>query len=204
MTDTREALRHWRMPLGLAALLALLQAASLERKLEYQRTAVLHGQVWRLLTGNLVHLGWSHLARDIAGLLLIWALFGRSMSERTWLCVLTVSALATGVGLLTLSPQVEWYVGISGVLFGMFCAGALLDARTHPLYAGALLLGMIAVIAWTVHAGALPGETAGLGGQVIPQAHLYGALGGAAVVLLRGVLSAATREQASDLRKPAE
>lgn len=185
MTDTREVLRHWRLPLGLAALLSLLQAASLQGKLEYQRTTVLHGQVWRVLTGNLVHLGWPHLARDIAGLLLIWALFGRSMSERTWLCVLTVSALATAVGLLAFSPQVEWYVGISGALFGMFCAGALSEARTHPRYAGALLLGMVAVIAWTIHAGALPGETAGLGGKVIPQAHLYGALGGAAVGLLR-------------------
>lgn len=195
--DIREVLRHWRMPLALATLLSLLQALGLQGQLEYQRTAVLHGQVWRLLTGSLVHLGWPHLARDIAGFFLLWALFGRSASERTWLCVLAVSALAAGVGLLTFSPQTEWYVGISGALFGMFCAGALWETRTRPLYAGALLLGLVAVIAWTIHAGALPGEARGLGGKVIPQAHLYGALGGAAAGLLWGIFSAATPKHTS-------
>ncbi len=178
-------LRVWRLPLLLAALLLALQALGLRDALEYRRAAVLHGQLWRLLTGNLVHLGWVHLLRDLAGLFLIWGLFAPRMRDRTWLVLILACATAVGLGLLVFSPQVEWYVGISGVLFGLFCAGALLEWHQRPLYAGALLLGMAAVIGWTLHAGALPGETRDLGGAVVPQAHLYGALGGAAFILLR-------------------
>lgn len=176
--------------MGLAAMLALLQATGLRRALEYRRAAVLHGQVWRLLTGNLVHLGWVHLARDVAGLFLIWGLVANSLQRSSRLWVLCVCGLAVGLGLLAFNPQIEWYVGISGVLFGLLCAGALSQLRQRPAYAGTLLLGMAAVIAWTLYAGALPGETSDLGGRVVPQAHLYGALGGAAFISVRAVLRA--------------
>lgn len=175
-------LRRWRVPLILAALLVALQAVRGRNALEYRRAAVLHGQVWRLLTGSLVHLGWVHLARDLAGLFLIWGLLAHVLEERSWLWALLASAAAVGLGLLA-DPGIAWYVGISGVLFGLFCAGALGEFRQRPRYAGALLLGMMAVIAWTLHAGALPGEAAGLGGNVVPQAHLYGAIGGAVFTL---------------------
>jgi rhomboid family GlyGly-CTERM serine protease len=184
----RRWLREWRLPLGVAALLALLQAADLRSALEYQRDAVLHGQVWRLLTASLVHLGWVHLVRDLAGLCLIWGLFSHWLDERTWLWLMTGCALGVGVGLLAFAPGVIWYVGISGVLFGMFCAGALCEYRSRPLYASALLLGMAAIIVWALVAGALPGETIGLGGKVVPQAHLFGALAGGLILLLRAVL----------------
>lgn len=183
-------LRRWRVPLVLAAVVVALQAAGARGALEYRRAAVLHGQVWRLLTGNLVHLGWAHLARDTAGLFLVWALLEPTMQERAWLWVMLASALAVGLGLLAFSPGIAWYVGLSGVLFGLFCAGALCEARERPAYGGALLLGMAALLAWTLHAGALPGETLGLGGAVVPQAHLYGALGGAVLVLARSALQA--------------
>lgn len=81
-------------------MLALLQATGLRRALEYRRAAVLHGQVWRLLTGNLVHLGWVHLARDVAGLFLIWDLVANSLERSSRLWVLCVCGLAVGLGLL--------------------------------------------------------------------------------------------------------
>lgn len=187
LTEPRlSLLRRWRLPLLLTAVLTTLQTAGLRGYLEYERAAVLHGELWRLLTGNFVHLGWAHLLRDVAGLILIWALFEGWLAERTWVYVLAGSSLAAGVGLLAFSPAISWYVGISGVLFGMFSAGALAVSSKRPLYAGCLLIGMIAVIAWTLYAGALPGETAGLGGKVVPQAHLYGAVGGVLSILIHG------------------
>ena len=184
--NARTAWRHWRLPLALAAVLILLQAAGERPTLEYERALVLRGEVWRVLTGNLVHLGWVHLGRDGVGLLLIWALLGDRLSEREWLGVMLTSGFAVGIGLLLFAPAIDWYVGVSGVLFGMFCAGALREIPAHPLAGSAMLLGMSAIIAWTLHAGALPGESAGLGGAVVPQAHLFGAVGGAGFMLARG------------------
>lgn len=181
VTCMRSALRSWRLPLAFIAALIVLQAAGLRECMEYQRASILRGELWRLL-GNLVHLGWAHLTRDIIGLGLIWWLFEARFEERTWLWVLAASSLVVGGGLLAFNPGISWYVGVSGALFGLFTAGALCAARTHPLYGGSLLLGMTAVIAWSLHSGALPAETAGLGGTVVPQAHLYGAIGGAVSV----------------------
>jgi rhomboid family GlyGly-CTERM serine protease len=172
----------------LAALLAVLQAAGWRQALEYRRAAVLRGELWRLVTDNLVHLGWVHLARDLAGLFLIWALVGDSLDELSWLGALGASGLAVSLGLVVFSPEISWYVGISGVLFGLYCAGVLCQLPHRPIFSAALLLGMIAIITWTLYAGALPGEIAGLGGRVVPQAHLYGALGGAAFIAVRIVL----------------
>jgi len=186
---TQQLLRRWRVPLVLAVVLVTLQASGCREALEYRRAEILRGEVWRLLTGNLVHLGWAHLARDVAGMFLIWALFARSLDERSRLGVLLTSSLTVGLGLLAFSPGITWYVGISGALFGLFCAGALAEFPERRLYACLLLLGMGAIIGWTLHAGALPGETAGLGGKVVPQAHLYGALGGVVFILARTALA---------------
>ena len=189
----RQILRRWRLPLALAAALTTFQAAGWAPALQYRRQAVLRGEVWRLLTGNLVHLGWVHLSRDVLGLFLIWGLYRDALDERAWVGVLLVSALAVGTGLLAFSPQIAWYVGISGVLFGFFCAGALSELPRRPVYSGALLLGMIAVIGWTLKTGALPDETRGLGGKVVPQAHLYGAIGGAIFLLIHAAWRRASR-----------
>lgn len=192
----RQLWRLWRLPGVLASLLVLLQAAGLRSVLEYRRAAVLRGQLWRVVSGNFVHLGWVHLLRDLLGLFLIWGLFAPALKERAWLALILTSSVAVGAGLLAFSPAVAWYVGISGVLFGLFCAGALLEIRRRPVYASALLLGMLVIIAWTLSAGALPGETRDLGGQVVPQAHLYGALGGAAFILWRRFKPARTHSGA--------
>jgi membrane associated rhomboid family serine protease len=120
-----------------------------------------------------------HLARDLAGLGLIWWLVSRYLSERSAVWIVSMSALAVGVCLLLFDADVEWYVGISGALFGLYTAGALHMCKERVMLGAALLLGMLGVLAWSLYAGALPLETTGLGGAVIPQAHLYGAIGGA-------------------------
>lgn len=121
---------------------------------------------------------------------LIWGLVAQSLDKRSRFWVLCVCGLAVSLGLLAFNPEISWYEGISGVLFGLFCAGALSQLRERPVYACTLLFGMAAVIAWTLYAGALPGETADLGGRVVPEAHLYGAVGGAAFISARAVLRA--------------
>lgn len=188
VSSPRALWLHWRAPLILAALLVSLQAAGWRQALEYQRAAVLRGELWRLVTCNSVHLGWMHLARDLAGLFLIWSLVGDSLDERSWLWALGATALAVGLGLLVFNPDIRWYVGISGVLFGLCCAGVLCQLPSRPVFSAGLLLGLISIIAWALDAGALPGETAGLGGKVVPQAHLYGALGGAVFIAIRTAL----------------
>jgi len=152
--------------------------------LRYDRSGILEGEVWRLITAHLCHLGWKHLAMNLAGLFLIWALFGRLLSTLEWIVVLLVSALAVGLGLLLFNPDIQWYVGLSGVLHGMFLAGALMS-----LFAGyraeiLLLLFIVGKLAWEQFNGALPGSESFAGGYVVVDSHLYGAIAGTAVALV--------------------
>jgi len=163
----------------LAALLVLLwlTGESGRELLRYQRAAVLEGQYWRLLTGHFVHGSGQHLLLNAVGLGLIAALFPREYSPRAWLLILASSIVTIDLGFVFLQPQLQWYVGLSGVLHGALAAGALGWWRheSRPL-ALALSAVLVSKLAWEQWQGALP-----LSGDmpVVVDAHLYGAIGGA-------------------------
>ena len=165
---------------GLLALVLVLlwfTGESGRELLRYERAAVLQGQYWRLLTGHFVHGSGQHLLLNAVGLGLIAALFPREYSVRGWLLILASSIVTIDLGFVFLEPQLEWYVGLSGVLHGALAAGALgwwrHESRALALALTAVLVGKLA---WEQWHGALP-----LSGDmpVVVDAHLYGAIGGA-------------------------
>ena len=146
--------------------------------LRYDRTAIHNGELWRILSGNLVHLGWEHLLMNLAGLILIWLLYGRLLSNQQWLLVVLMSSLAVGVGLYLTNPQLDWYVGQSGMLHGLFVTGLVINLRKGYKLEWLLLLGLIVKLIWEQIHGALPGSAELAGGAVIVDAHLFGAISG--------------------------
>lgn len=181
-TSAEVITRHqaaWLLGLlcGLPVLFALGGEAA-RLALRYERTAVIEGEYWRLLTGHLVHATSAHLLLNMAGLGLIGALFHRDYSLRQWLTILLTSVAAIDAGFVLFEPQLQWYVGLSGVLHGALAAGAVAWWRheTRPL-ALALTIVLIGKLGWEQWQGALP-----LSGDmpVIVDAHLYGAVGGLA------------------------
>lgn len=163
----------------LAAVLVLLSLTGESGRewLRYERAAVFQGQYWRLLTGHLVHGSVQHLLLNGVGLGLIAALFPREYSPRSWLLILGSSVVTIDLGFVLLEPQLQWYVGFSGVLHGALAAGALgwwrHESRRLALALTAVLVGKLA---WEQWHGALPfsGDM-----PVVVDAHLYGAIGGA-------------------------
>jgi rhomboid family GlyGly-CTERM serine protease len=179
-------LRTHALPLTLVVLSTLFAVFGdrATESLRYDRDEILHGQWWRVITGNIVHLGWPHLLLNLAGLILVWLLFRPTLTTRSWIIVTVVSTAAVGCGLLLFDPALQWYVGLSGVLHGLFAAGVV-----SALYAGnrgdwLLLALFIAKITWEQLEGSMPGSAEIAGGTVIVDAHLYGAIGGAVTVAL--------------------
>ena len=185
----RGAARRHRLAalLGVAALLALpaLAGPPVVAALRYERGAVAAGQWWRLLTCHLVHFDVRHLVLNLAGLGLLWWLFVADARPRDWLAVALAAALAVGGGLYVLDPQVAWYLGLSGVLHGVWAGAAVFARRRWPLEAlvtGALLAAKLVAERWV---GPLAGAVdAAL--PVVVAAHLYGAIGGLAAALALG------------------
>lgn len=164
----------------LAGAAVAVHLAGWHEPLSYQRQAVAAGEVWRLLTCHLAHLGNGHLLENLAGLLLVGWVSGDSFSQRQWAAITFLCALAIGAALYLGNPELEWYVGLSGLLYGLLIAGLLMQLRRHPSrrYALVLLSAVVLKILWEQQAGPLPGSERITGGSVIVDAHLYGVMFG--------------------------
>jgi len=188
LTQIRNLLlRHW--PLLVVMLPCLLLAAggdALRLPLRYDREAISHGEVWRLLTGNFLHLGAGHLLEDMAGLVLLWLLFEDVLPDWRMPLVVLIGSLAVGVGLLAGDPGVGWYVGISGALDTIWAAGSLELIRRRDRFGWVLAAFLLAKLAYEQLVGPLP-LSAASSGTVIVDAHLYGALAGALLGFGRGL-----------------
>ncbi len=143
--------------------------------LRYEREGLAHYQLWRLVTGHLVHLGWRHALLNGIGLALLWVLFARDYSPRRWCWILGFAALSIDAGLWFLRPTIDWYVGASGVLHGALAAGALAMYRRAEWQGAVLFLGLAIKLVYEHQSGQslleqdLP---------LVPDAHVLGALGG--------------------------
>jgi rhomboid family GlyGly-CTERM serine protease len=146
--------------------------------LAYQRAAILRGQLWRLLTAHLVHVGAAHLAWNLAGLALVAATLARQMDARAWAAASLAAALGSSLGVYFLRPEVRAMAGLSAVLHGLLGAGAVAAVRRGQR-AGWLLLAVLAAkLASEQVLGAPTALGTALGGAIAVDAHLYGALAG--------------------------
>ncbi len=179
-------LKRWLLPgaVVLAAVLLMFGGDTVREDLRFDRTGIGAGEFWRGLTGHFVHLGWPHFGLNAAGLGLVWYLVGDAFDTRRWLRVGGFSIIVMDLGLWFLDPQLQWYVGLSGLLHGVLAAGLTEKLRrpdAETVVLAALLLGKLA---WEQLSGPLPGSEATAGGSVVVDSHLFGALGGAAMALM--------------------
>ena len=86
--------------------------------LAYSRSHITNFEVWRLTTGHLLHTNLNHLMLNTLGLVLLWALHGHYYSTAHYLAFVVYSSLFTSLSIYLFSPDLEWYVGLSGVLHG--------------------------------------------------------------------------------------
>ena len=192
--QTAQNQRNVWLAAGLvAAVSAALQLLGLDAALAWDRDALSGGEVWRFVTGHLVHLGWSHLALNLAGLALIVWIVGRTWDWLGWLVVSLTSIGVIGAGFWVLNPELEWYVGLSGLLHGLLAAGLVVGLARREAESVVLAVLVAGKLAWEQFAGPLPGSEGASGGAVIVDAHLYGAVGGmlAAFAMWRRVRPAA-------------
>ncbi len=143
--------------------------------LRYERNRLVMGEWWRLFSAHAVHLDVRHLLFNLAGLILLWLLFSRDFRVGRWFLILVASMLAVDAGLWWGSPQVLWYVGASGALHGLWAAGGFAQWRRE---ASPTLLPLMALVLKLMVEQWRNESIVVAGLPVVPQAHLYGALGG--------------------------
>ncbi|NQT87253.1 rhombosortase [bacterium] len=116
---------------------------------------VVEGEWWRLLTGNLVHCGWSHQLADMgAFVVLSWVVWRRTGH---WGVVTLVSAAAVGVAAFVWGG-VATYRGMSGVNYALLVAAVGSMAVGERGKGRVLWLAVLAGVALKVGVEAMAGE----------------------------------------------
>src|SRR5690606_33804241 len=93
VSSLRQSLAPWAPILALSVAIVVLGIGGdvVREGARYERGALEAGELWRLLSAHLVHLGLGHLLLNLAALVLIRLLVGEAMTNADW----TGSALAS-------------------------------------------------------------------------------------------------------------
>lgn len=151
-----------------------LQFEPLALLADWHRQLILDGQWWRILSGNFTHTNFVHLGMNLAALWVISFIF--KPSARMLLLLLTTLSLA--VGLLNFLSDITSYVGLSGVLHGLFTSLALKEALDGRKSSWLLVLGVIAKVTWELTMGASQSTSELIQARIAVESHLFGVIGG--------------------------
>jgi len=152
--------------------------------LSFQRELFIKGQLWQGFTGHFLHTNFNHFILNISAVILLWLLHGQYYNFVNYTLVFGVSAITTTFGVYMFSPEITQYVGLSGVLHGLFIWGACKDIQ-HKDKTGFILL--VAAIGKVIHEqinGASESVAQLISATVAIDAHLWGMVGGGFIGLL--------------------
>lgn len=149
--------------------------------LRYQREAIGGGQWWRLFTAHFVHLNVAHAVLNSTGTLLLAFFLSKDISRQDWWRVTLTAPVVISAALWWRQPDMVSYVGFSGVLHGLLYFGVIRLLPVMPWLAGSVLVLLISRQVWEQTAAYNPDYLQSfIHGRVMPDAHLFGAITGAA------------------------
>ena len=164
--------------LGLFLLCLALYLSDAESILRYDHNLIARGEIWRLVTGHLMHLNWPHFWLNMGGLVIVAVFFRQDCTSFQWLLLISGSCLFISAGLYWFDPAMHWYMGLSGVLHSLFVVGGWYERRRFVVSGNVLLLLIFAKLVYEQFGGGLAASEAMIGAHVAVNAHLYGALAG--------------------------
>jgi rhomboid family GlyGly-CTERM serine protease len=170
---------------GVGLVLSLIPGTA--AALEYGRMSVEGGQIWRPLTGQLVHWTFRMTLLDL-GVILLLGSWLEMRSRKPLTLALASSAILIAAGLHFLARDLNSYRGSSGLASALFTVVALMllgDAGLRWKWRGLALLALLLLAAktiWEMNSGApLAAGYLPAGVTVTPLVHLLGAAAGAGV-----------------------
>lgn len=164
-----------------------------ESILQFDRTSLLSGQIWRLLTCHLTHWSASHEFWSV-GAFAVLGLLGELCDRRAFVSCCIGAALACSISLLLFWPDIQIFRGMSGVGSALFTWLVVLKLRTSGgqkrfstfrALLVMLLIGFIAKVTWealTHHSLFVSGD--GTAFVSLPGVHAIGGAVGICMAML--------------------
>ncbi len=94
---------------------------------------------YQAITHAFAHLNWQHLLLNLTALVLIALNFKHAFYSMTWVAAILFSAAGSAIGMYLYSPSVDWCVGLSGALHGLFIF-AVIHSQASLLWLLAIVL----------------------------------------------------------------
>ncbi|MCL5049348.1 MAG: rhombosortase [Firmicutes bacterium] len=150
----------------------------------YQRPLITAGEWWRIVTGQFVHWSLPHLFGNLLGLGVAWLLFAQHWHGWCFWVLAVVVAAGTNLSLWLFSPEVAYYVGFSGALYGLITYGAVRDWLAGIRFGWLISLGVVAKVSYEFFVAPMPWFSTDTSTLAV-DAHFYGAmLGGVSGLLV--------------------
>ena len=158
----------------------------LAQQLQFHRTAIAGGELWRILTCHWTHCSFDHLFWD-AGALLVLGILCEANSRWRFLVCLGASTLLIPAAVWIACPGIETYRGLSGIDSALFTLLAvqiiregIRDRRSNVVaLAGLVLAGFVAKILFeTVTGSTIFVDSTAAGMVPIPLVHVVGGVVG--------------------------
>jgi rhomboid family GlyGly-CTERM serine protease len=143
----------------------------------FTTSEILNGEIWRIITGQLLHTNFNHVLLNLGGLILIWALHGEYYDTKHYILAVFTSLILVGAGLLWFAPYNN-YAGLSGILHSLIVYGGFLDIKKGDKTGWLLLLGVLAKILYESIAGPAEYTKELIDASVAVEAHLIGCIVG--------------------------
>jgi rhomboid family GlyGly-CTERM serine protease len=153
--------------------------------LQWTRSGLQQGEWWRLFTAHVVHLNLFHGLLNALALILLAALFGRTFTLARHGLHALIGILCIDAGLFWLA-DVEWYVGLSGLLHVLAAAAVVrLIIDRHDRVAWGVAIFGLGKLVYENTLGAMP--FSGREALVVTDVHLFGVLIGMVLGLIPSV-----------------
>lgn len=156
----------------LIVLLELLKPTSTEL-LGFYPDSIANGEVWRAITGQILHSNTNHMLLNIAGLALVWALHGEYYTSKHYSILMFTSLTLVGAGLVAVYSNTIYY-GLSGIIHTLLIYGAVIDISKHRKTGWLLVIGVWAKVYYELTFGASAATANLIGASVAVEAHLIG------------------------------
>jgi membrane associated rhomboid family serine protease len=183
-SERRRQLSRFASPVALVALMWVIQIADAILPGSFTGFGLRSwdlGSLPGLAIGPLLHASWPHLVGNTLPLLVLGCLVAVEGAGKFWL-VTAITAVIGGAGTWLVNAPGTLTVGASVLVFGYFAYVVVRVFSPRPL-AHRIAYALIALVVVVLYGGAILTGILGAGPGVSWQAHLFGAVGGAAAAL---------------------
>jgi rhomboid family GlyGly-CTERM serine protease len=153
--------------------------------LAYYHIGIAEGELWRIISASFCHTNLNHLLMNLTGLVITLALLVDTFKNISIFPVIIFNSIFISFCLFIFEPDVIWYVGLSGVLHGIFSYGIASDINNRSLWGYLLAVGIIFKVTYEQIFGAQQSTITLIEADVLVNAHAYGVIAGICFYLTR-------------------